>query len=140
MVQEQNSTKSYSNSEKKPNKEQSVPSQRKTEQHTKDISGTPNPGKKQSRNEKRKRWAKKNGAKAKPQSVRSAPPIFEYVSTCCSLLARKPRAGQKEMVKDAETGRTEIQTKGLGHWRCSGCGKSTTVSRRKPQSSEVPSQ
>jgi hypothetical protein len=51
---------------------------------------------------------------------------------CCSLLASKPTAGQKEMAKDAETGKMKDQVKGLGHWRCSGCRKACKVTPQKP--------
>ena len=74
-----------------------------------------------SRNAKRARWAKKSKPVAKP-SVRRGP-VKSYTSVCCSLPASKPRAGQKEMAKDAETGKTKEVAKGLGKWRCSGCRK-----------------
>ena len=37
------------------------------------------------------------------------------------------------MQKNAETGKFKEQPKGLGHWRCTGCGKVAKVSPRKPQ-------
>jgi hypothetical protein len=36
----------------------------------------------------------------------------------------------KEAVKDAETGKVKDKPKGLGHWRCSLCGK---VAKVRPQ-------
>jgi hypothetical protein len=59
-------------------------------------------------------------------------PVKEYISSCCSLPAIKPRAGAKESVKNPETGKVKEQPKGLGHWRCTGCRKSTKVTPRKP--------
>ena len=104
-----------------------------TTQHT--SSG--NPGKKESRNAKRRRWAKVNKPKTAPkQSVRSAP-VFEYTSDCCKLPARKPRAGQKVDEKNPESGKTEKSSKGLGKWTCSGCQKKCKVTRQKPKT-EVP--
>ena len=76
---------------------------------------------KQSRDEKRKTWAKKSKPVAKPL-VRKGPEK-EYISTCCSVPARKPKAGMKEMVKDAESGKTKDKAKGLGKWRCGQCQK-----------------
>jgi tRNA(Ile2) C34 agmatinyltransferase TiaS len=35
------------------------------------------------------------------------------------------------MAKDAETGKSKSQSKGLGHWRCSACGKATKVTVSK---------
>ena len=91
----------------------------------------PTSGNGQSRNAKRARWAKKSKPVAKPIVRREN--AYEYISACCSLPARKPRAGEKEMQKDAETGKFRDKPKGLGHWRCSGCGKASKVSPRKPQ-------
>jgi ribosomal protein L37AE/L43A len=51
--------------------------------------------------------------------------------------ARKPRAGMKESVKDPETGKTKDKPKGLGHWRCTACGKVAKVTPQKPASKEV---
>ena len=85
----------------------------------------------ETRNSKRARWAKKSKPVAKPL-VRKGPEK-EYISTCCSVPARKPKAGMKEMVKDAESGKTKDKAKGLGKWRCSGCGKIAKVTPRKPE-------
>ncbi len=84
------------------------------------------------RNEKRARWAKKAVPKQKPVAPRREN-AFEYISACCSLPARKPKAGQKEAVKDPESGKVKDKPKGLGKWRCSGCGKVSKVTPRKPQ-------
>ena len=84
----------------------------------------------QSRNAKRARWAKSNRPKAKPvvQNV----PTREYISVCCKVQARKPAAGQKEMHKDAETGKSKNVPKGLGKWRCGQCGKPCKVTVQVP--------
>jgi hypothetical protein len=73
------------------------------------------------REEKRKRWAKKAVPKQKPPVQRG--PIKNYTSVCCFLPANKPRAGMKVASIDAETGRPAKKEKstGLGKWRCSGC-------------------
>ncbi len=92
--------------------------------------------KKTSRDEKRKRWAKR----AKPQQKSVVPrkgPEKEYISACCSVPARKPAAGQKETVRDAETGKSKDKPKGLGHWRCGQCGKSCKVTPRKSEAKVV---
>jgi hypothetical protein len=113
---------------------QHAPSQEKTKQHTK---GTSPSGKKENRNAKRKRWAKKN--RPAPKSITPRGPSKEYISACCSLPARKPAAGMKSMGKDPETGKMKETRKGLGHWRCSGCSKPTKVTPRKPEpKTEVP--
>jgi hypothetical protein len=82
-----------------------------------------------SREDKRKAWAKKARPVAKP-SVHVAP-SKAYASVCCSASATKPKAGAQEMAKDAETGKSKSQSKGLGHWRCSACGKATKVTVSK---------
>ena len=51
---------------------------------------------------------------------------------CCKVQARKPAAGQKEMHKDAETGKSKNVPKGLGKWRCGQCGKSCKVTVQAP--------
>src|ERR1035441_1646821 len=90
----------------------------------------------ETRNSKRARWAKKAKPVAKP-IVRKGPER-EYISACCSVPARKPRAGMKEPVKDPESGKTKDKPKGLGHWRCTACGKVAKVTPRKPESKEAP--
>jgi hypothetical protein len=95
---------------------------------------TPKPND-QSRNAKRARWAKKS--KPAPKSLAKRGPIYEYISKCCSLPASKPRCGLKEAVKDPESGKMKDKTKGLGHWRCSGCRKVCKVIPRKPQPKEL---
>lgn len=86
----------------------------------------------QSRNAKRARWAKQNKPKQKPVVRRG--PEKEYISACCSVPARKPRAGDKEAAKDPESGRMKDKVKGLGHWHCGQCGKPCKVTPRKPES------
>ena len=85
----------------------------------------------ESRDQKRKRWAKQNKPKQKPVTPKAD--AKEYISACCSVPARKPRAGAKEAVKDADSGKTKDKAKGLGHWRCSGCSKACKVTPRKPE-------
>ena len=89
-----------------------------------------------SRNQKRARWAKKAKPVAKPVLQRG--PVHEYISACCSAPSRKPRAGMKESVKDPETGKTKDKPKGLGHWRCTACGKVAKVTPQKPAPKENP--
>jgi hypothetical protein len=84
-----------------------------------------------SREDKRKAWAKKARPVAKP-SVRVAP-SKAYTSVCCSAPATKPAAGQKTAVRNPETGKTKSEPKGLGHWRCSACGKATKVTVSKAE-------
>jgi heterodisulfide reductase subunit C len=43
----------------------------------------------------------------------------------------------KEMVKDAESGKTKDKAKGLGHWTCSACQKKCKVTPRKPAPKEI---
>lgn len=89
-----------------------------------------------SRNAKRARWAKKSRPVAKPRV--EVGPVFEYISGCCSALARKPRAGQKEVVKDPDSGKMKDKPKGLGKWRCTACGKVAKVTPRKPEPKALP--
>jgi len=89
-----------------------------------------------SRNEKRARWAKRSKPVAKPIVRRG--PEKEYISACCSVPARKPRAGTKETMKDPGSGKMKDMAKGLGHWRCGQCGKDTKVTPRKPAPKETP--
>ena len=91
---------------------------------------------KQSRDEKRKTWAKKSKPVAKPIAPRREN-AYEYISACCSVPARKPKAGMKELVKDAESGKTKDKAKGLGHWTCSARQKKCKVTPRKPAPKEI---
>jgi hypothetical protein len=84
----------------------------------------------ETRDQKRKRWAKTAKPVAKPVVKRG--PVHEYFSTCCSLPAQKPVAGEKVTEKDPESGKMKTQPKGLGKWRCSGCKKICKVSRKAP--------
>ena len=54
-------------------------------------------------------------------------PLNAYLSVCCSAPARKPQTGRKDKVQNPENGKSKEQAKGLGKWRCSGCGKATKV-------------
>jgi hypothetical protein len=94
-----------------------------------------------SRDEKRKRWAKKQKPVAKPVVRRG--PVYEYISDCCGIPCTKPRAGMKVTLTDPETGKPSKKeiTLGLGHWRCNGvggCKKSCTVTRKSPAKAEAP--
>ena len=89
----------------------------------------------QSREQKRKNWAKRSKPVAKP-SVRVAPAKV-YTSACCQAPATKPKAGQKEVAKDAETGKMKSGSKGLGKWRCSACSKVCRVAVHKPAPKEI---
>lgn len=79
---------------------------------------------------------RKNRGAVKPVR-RSSGPVFEYVSQCCGTIARKPRCGQLEAVVNPETKKIKDVPRGLGHFRCNGCGKGCKVNRRKPQPVEV---
>ena len=89
----------------------------------------------QSREQKRKNWAKRSKPVAKP-SVRVGP-VKVYTSACCQAPATKPKAGQKEVAKDAETGKMKSGSKGLGKWRCSACSKVCRVTVHKPAPKEI---
>jgi hypothetical protein len=134
MAQEPNYTNTHSSS--KQTQKQSAPSHQKNPVTTQRTSSG-NLGKKESRNAKRRRWAKNNRPKVAPKVISA--PTLEYVSACCSVPARKPKAGQKEVAKDPETGKIVNQPKGLGHWTCTGCNKKCKVTPGKPQpKTEVP--
>ena len=85
------------------------------------------------RNEKRTRWAKKSVPKQKPVAPRKEN-VHEYISTCCSVVANKPRCGMKVASIDPETGRPAKKEKvtGLGHFRCSQCRKVCKVKTQAP--------
>jgi hypothetical protein len=123
--QSTNTTKISSNSVN-PNKRSNGPSRGKTKSFTQGTSQGP----KQSRDQKRKNWAKKNVPKAKPVAP-PKPNVKEYLCECHSEPARKLRAGQQEMHKDAETGKIKSVPRGLGKWKCSVTGRSTKVTPRK---------
>ena len=89
----------------------------------------------QNREQKRKNWAKRSKPVAKPVAL--ALPAREYISACCNAPAHKPKAGQKEVAKDAETGKMKSGSKGLGHWRCGACGKACKVTVGKPEAKET---
>jgi hypothetical protein len=105
-------------------------------QETKKFNTKPISGKGESRNEKRRRWAKKN----KPQQKSLAPrkgPEKEYLCACHSEPARKPVTGMKEVSKDFDSGKMKENSKGLGKWRCTTSGKITKVTPRKPAPKEM---
>ena len=69
---------------------------------------------------------------AKPSVKRE--PVNLYLSTCCSVRATKPPAGQAVTKVDPEgTKKPKKETKGLGSWRCPQCKKSCSVTQSKPQ-------
>ena len=88
-----------------------------------------------SRNQKRARWAKQSKPVAKPAVKRG--PEKEYISACCSAPATKPPCGQKESVKDPDSGKMKDKPKGLGHFRCSQCRKVAKVTPRKPAAAVI---
>jgi hypothetical protein len=71
------------------------------------------------------------GPKKSSSVIPSKGPIFTYISSCCSLPARKPAAATKVFGVNPESGKTKETPKGLGHWRCTGCRKSCKVTRTK---------
>jgi hypothetical protein len=75
------------------------------------------------------RFATKDRGKKHQKPVAPKGPAKAYTSACCSLPARKPQAFSAISGKKDKTG--------LGHWRCSGCGKSTKVTVGKA-GAEVP--
>jgi len=89
----------------------------------------------ETRNAKRARWAKKSKPVAKAPVNRG--PVREYISVCCNVGATKPRAGAKEAAKDPETGKVKDKSKGLGHWRCTGCRKACKVKSQAPAPKSV---
>jgi hypothetical protein len=68
----------------------------------------------------------------KPKVVSVVKPVREYTSKCCNAPATKPKAGQKELTRDFDTGKSMNAPKGLGHWHCSQCGKNCSVTVGKP--------
>ncbi len=120
-----------SNSQTSKSQNQSGSMRRPSAPFTKST-GTPTKGTSnlQSRNAKRARWAKKSRPVAKPSIQRG--PEFEYLCVCHNEAARKPRAGQKDVIKDPESGKMKDKPKGLGKWRCAVTNKIAKVSPRKP--------
>ena len=90
-----------------------------------------------SRGSGKSKYGKKQKSRSASKPVATKPPSKEYISTCCSTPAVKPRAGKKEVAQDPESKKMKDITKGLGHWRCSACGKPTKVTPRAPQPKEV---
>ena len=112
-------------------KQQNKSSAGKTEKPTVQKSLSSAQPNKPTRDQKRARWAKRSKPVAKTVAKRG--PEKEYISVCCSVPARKPKAGAKEMAKDAETGKMQDKSKGLGKWRCPACSKICKVTPRKPE-------
>lgn len=83
------------------------------------------------RDEKRKRWAKKSKPVARPVAVKRGP-VREYVSVCCSAPAQKPPCGTKTPTKDPDSGKMKDKASGLGHFRCSQCRKACKVKPQAP--------
>lgn len=130
-------TQSNSTNSKPHNQKQSGRFQQKTQKRTNGTSNTTGTnGPRQTRNEKRRRWAKNHRVAPKPVIKRG--PVKVYVSVCCKLPANKPPAGEKYTAKDPETNKMSEMRRGLGHFRCSGCGKGCKVTVHKPEPKEVP--
>jgi hypothetical protein len=85
-----------------------------------------------SRPKGKSKFAQKSRSKkfVKPVS-KPKEPVSSYTSVCCSLPAKKPRAGELPAGSKVRLG--------LGHFRCTGCGKvaKVTVSKFKT-STEAP--
>lgn len=81
---------------------------------------------------------KKQGKRSVKPAVAPHGPVLEYISSCCSLPARKPRTGSdkvqqgRQQVFGEQKEKKQSEKNGLGGWRCSGCGKPTTVRSQKP--------
>ena len=88
------------------------------------------------REEKRKRWAKKSKPVAKPVAVKRGP-AKEYISVCCSAPAQKPPCGTKTPTKDPDSGKMKDKASGLGHFRCSQCKKACKVRSQAPAPKEI---
>jgi hypothetical protein len=58
-----------------------------------------------------------------PRPFIAPPAVFNYISACCSVLAKKPSV--LEVSKQ-----TEDKVGTLGSWRCTSCGKSCKCSRQ----------
>lgn len=87
---------------------------------------------------KKSKYGKKKSQKKNLKPVVTPKgPVKEYISGCCSISASKPRTGRKEAVSDPESKKMKEASKGLGHWRCSGCGKSCKVTPRMPVPKEI---
>lgn len=85
------------------------------------------------------RFAQKQRNKKRPLApvTKRTAPALEYISQCCGLPSRKPATGRKDTVINPENHKPKEESKGLGKWTCSGCGKKTKVTPRKPQPQEV---
>ena len=115
------------------------PTQQRTSQPSRPNNQSRNPKSKNGRPQFGKGKSRYGQKKNRRPAVAPKPrrgPEKEYISACCSLPARKPRCGQLEAVVNPETKKSKDVPKGLGHWRCSGCGKPTKVTPRKPQVAE----
>ena len=80
------------------------------------------------------KYAKRRNANKRnsPVATKSGP-VKEYISACCSAPARKPA-----LVKQSTDKKSKEVPKGLGHWRCSICGKPTKVTPRRPETKAEP--
>jgi hypothetical protein len=58
-----------------------------------------------------------------PRPFIAPPAVFNYISACCSVLAKKPSVLEVSR-------QTEDKQGTLGKFRCTGCGKRTKVSRQ----------
>ena len=88
---------------------------------------------------KSKHKQRRKGQRTQKQSQKSTTsvprrgPVFLYVSSCCSLPARKPIAAVKVFTLNPDSGKSKETPKGLGKWRCTGCNKRCIVTRTKTE-------
>jgi hypothetical protein len=86
---------------------------------------------------------KKHGNRNVKPVVALRGPVFEYISSCCILPARKPRTGSekvqqgRQQVFGEQKEKKQSEKNGLGGWRCSGCNKPTKVRPQKPTPKSV---
>lgn len=86
----------------------------------------PTSNKTQPRSNGKSRYAQKKNRNGNP-APRKTGPKNTYLSSCCNVPARKPKAAEKQIVVDPETKRTKNVPRGLGKWRCTGCSKVCSV-------------
>ena len=99
------------NTSENQNLKPSVPSQQQRKSFTKGTSSS----------------GRKHNQRKPNKPVKRTAPTKEYISTCCSAPARKPRCGQEVTVTNPETKKPKQEAQGLGKWRCTACGKVTKV-------------
>jgi len=127
-------SKENSTHQKSQNSDRTKNMSERFQQKMQKSTGVTSPSKnKETRNAKRRRWAKKNLAPKVASKPVVQKPVKEYVSACCNVPATKPRCGEKFMAQDPDSGKMAESRKGLGTWRCGECKKPTKVTPRKPQ-------